>query len=180
MFAGTAPQWLTVFIALSAAILAWHSIETQKATARKRAAIDFFIKTETDSYMLTAWKAYEEARVAVRDCDDLDAFSKGEHWRPLRDYLNLHELLAVGVKKEVLDPSVCYDFWRNELTRAYRDCIHAIKFIQRQKDQEKTYCEVVDLYEQWSTQPPDTTPISPPLIAAQWLKACFRSLSLRS
>jgi hypothetical protein len=34
----------------------------------------------------------------------------GDYWA-IRNYLNLHELLSVGVLKKVFDKEVCYDFW---------------------------------------------------------------------
>ena len=148
------PQCITAIIATCALGLAYVSLQAQKTTARKRAAVDFFLKTETDNYMLTAWKEFEEAREAVRDSDDIAAFKKTAHWIPLRNYLNLHELIAVGVNQQVLDDSVCFDFWRGELNRAYRDCAKAIEYIQGCPDEKKTYSEVIALYSNWSKRKP--------------------------
>jgi hypothetical protein len=41
---GTLPQWLTVVVAIVAVKFARRSILSQRDTARKRAAIDFFLK----------------------------------------------------------------------------------------------------------------------------------------
>jgi hypothetical protein len=46
--AGKVAPVLTASIAVVAACIAVRSIEAQKLIARKRAAIDFFLKTETD------------------------------------------------------------------------------------------------------------------------------------
>jgi hypothetical protein len=72
-----------------AAIIAYCSIRVQRAIARRRASIDFFLKTETDSYMLKAWEEFEAARVAVSRCTDLAEFEKTKQWIDLRSYLNL-------------------------------------------------------------------------------------------
>src|SRR5947209_7376433 len=58
---GTVPQWLTAGIvggALGAAVI---SITSQRETARKRAAVDFFLKTDLDANMLQAHAAFESA-----------------------------------------------------------------------------------------------------------------------
>jgi hypothetical protein len=146
---------ITACVALGAAWIALRSIATQKLIARKRAAIDFFLKTETDNYMITAWKAFETARQAVKECNDIRAFAEKEteRWAHLRNYLNLHELMAVGVRQQVLDDSVCFDFWRGELFRAYRDCKVAIEHIQTTPGEKGTYVELVALHEQWSKRP---------------------------
>ena len=46
----------TAFIAILAASIALWSLCTQKSIARRRAAIDFFPKTEMDDTMLKAYK----------------------------------------------------------------------------------------------------------------------------
>ena len=57
-FLGTLPQWITAIIAAGALSAAWVPIRTQKEIARKRAAVDFFLKTEMDPYLLAAHKNY--------------------------------------------------------------------------------------------------------------------------
>ena len=100
--------------------------------------------------MLKAWEEFEAARVAVSRCTDLAEFEKTKQWIDLRSYLNLHELMAVGVNQKVLDDTVCFEFWNGELHRAYRDCEHAIKYIQAQPGEGSTYCELVRLHGTWS------------------------------
>jgi hypothetical protein len=55
---GTVPQWATVLIALCALTVAMVSIRSQREIARKRAATDFFLKTEMDPATLQAHKDY--------------------------------------------------------------------------------------------------------------------------
>ena len=148
--AGQIAPAITALVALAAAAIALWSISAQRSIARKRAAIDFFLKTETDSYMLNAWGQFEKARDLAKDCTDIPAFKKTPHWQALRNYLNLHELMAVAVNKQVLDESVCFNFWRGELHRAYRDSRRVIEYIQSQPDEKQTYTELVKLYSDWS------------------------------
>jgi hypothetical protein len=46
---GTIPQWITAAVAFLALVAAYRSIESQREIARKRAAMDFFTKTDMDS-----------------------------------------------------------------------------------------------------------------------------------
>jgi hypothetical protein len=149
-FAKLAPL-VTTIIALTAASIAYCALQAQKDIARKRASIDFFLKTETDSYMLSAWKEFEAARLAVAKCEEIEIFPEldAARWTSLRNYLNLHELMAVGIKKKVLDDDVCFEFWRGELHRACRDCIKAINYIQSTNEGKETYTELVALHKKW-------------------------------
>jgi hypothetical protein len=56
---GTVPQWLTAGIASGALVAAVISFTSQRETARKRAAIDFFLKTDLDHNMLEAHADFE-------------------------------------------------------------------------------------------------------------------------
>ncbi|WGD51249.1 DUF4760 domain-containing protein [Bradyrhizobium sp. CB1650] len=134
---GTVPQWLTALIAGGALIAAMVSISSQREIARKRAAMDFFAKTEMDRDTLASHKKFTDA-VAVLDthlkagkpCADF--VSTPEYWH-IREYLNLHELMAVGVKNDVFDDHVCFNFWSRELGDAYRRTKQLIEYIQPRK-----------------------------------------------
>lgn len=151
---------LTAVVAIAGVCIAYAAITAQKVIARKRAAIDFFLRTETDHYMLEAWQKYRAARKAVSACSNFPEFetSNAEQWQELRSYLNLHELLAVGIKQRVLDDSVCFDFWNAELRRACHDCVGAIEFIQAKQGEERTYCELVELHARWQRDRRSTRP----------------------
>ncbi len=48
----------------------------------------------------------------------------------IRDYLNLHELMSVGLEKDVFDDDVCFFFWSGELKRAYESTRPLIEYVQ--------------------------------------------------
>jgi hypothetical protein len=52
---GNVPQWITAGVAVSAVTVAAVGIAIQRSVARKRAAIDFFLKTEGDKQLLDAY-----------------------------------------------------------------------------------------------------------------------------
>jgi hypothetical protein len=64
-FAQIAPL-VTAAVAFLALIVAAASIAAQKQIARRRAAIDFFLKTDLDQNMLTAHGDFETAVKALK------------------------------------------------------------------------------------------------------------------
>jgi hypothetical protein len=141
---GSLPQWVTVVVAVFALGTAIVSISIQKGIARKRAAIDFFLKTEMDPDAKKSHDEYKKAidplRMIVTDKGVMgNSFANTDYWA-IRNYLNLHELLAVGVLKAVFDKKVCYDFWSGELVLAYIEALPLIKYVQAQKNSKKCLC----------------------------------------
>jgi hypothetical protein len=98
---GTVPQWITAIVAVFAVVVAATGIGIQWWLARKRAAIDFFLKTEADKHLLDAYDEFH-AGIEQMNTMDIDVFctSKDErirkHYFAVRRYLNIHELVAVG------------------------------------------------------------------------------------
>jgi hypothetical protein len=56
----------TVIIALSALGVATWSLLAQKGVTRRRAVIDFFLKTEMDEKLLIAYDVQERSRCAAK------------------------------------------------------------------------------------------------------------------
>jgi hypothetical protein len=150
---GTVAQWTTAGIAGGAFLAACVSINSQRAIARKRAAIDFFTKTEMDGELLIAHerfsKAVEILETHLGGQTSIDAFVDTEPYRHIRAYLNLHELMGVGINKGVLDEKVCYDFWSGEMRRAYEKTKPLIEKIQELPSERHTYIELVSVSERW-------------------------------
>jgi Domain of unknown function (DUF4760) len=159
MIWGTVPQWLTALIAGGALIAATVSISSQREIARKRAAMDFFAKTEMDRDTLTSHKKFTDAVAKldthVKAGNPCSGFvSTLEYW-DIRDYLNLHELMAVGVRNDVFDDQVCFNFWSRELGDAYRRTKPLIEHIQtKEADEQETYTELVRLAKLWLQREP--------------------------
>ncbi|HVO94561.1 MAG TPA: DUF4760 domain-containing protein [Terriglobales bacterium] len=155
-FLGTLPQWITAVIAGGALSAAWVSIRTQREIARKRATVDFFLKTEMDSHLLTAHKNYlkgiEALEIHLAAGKTLAAFTETEACSHIRDYLNVHELLAVGIHQDVLDDNVSFNFWHRELMRACSKTANLIAHIQTQPGNQKTYVDLVALCQRWEAR----------------------------
>jgi hypothetical protein len=151
---GTVPQWLTALIAGGALFAAAISIRSQREIARKRAATDFFLKTEMDHETLESHKRYTKALAKLASCLDgkgemPSSFEGTDEYWAIRDYLNLHELMAVGILKDVFDDVVCHDFWAGEMRRAYEAAMPLIKYVQAQPGQSGTYIETIKVAKDW-------------------------------
>lgn len=142
--------FITATIAFIAVGIAIYSVHTQRAIARKRAAIDIFFKTEMDEKMLLAWdrldwaiKLLKSHKVSVED------FASTEEYRHIRAYLNIHELIAVGVLNGVFDDDVCYEYWSQALADVCSDTREVITYARSLPDCQDTYRDLVRLNEKW-------------------------------
>jgi hypothetical protein len=151
-FLGSLPQWVTALIAGGALWVGYQSIQSQREIARKRAATDFFARTEMDENALNAHKKFTAAveHMQTHRHESLDQFVKSQQYKDIRSYLNLHELMAVGIAREVFDDNVCYDFWSGELGRAYASTRILIDYVQSRPGEEDTYIELVKVANRWA------------------------------
>jgi hypothetical protein len=114
--------------------------------ARRRAAIDFFLKTEMDKEMLDAHRRYLDAAAVLQAEPDVRRFVDCKtHYDAARSYLNVHELIAVGVLQKVFDNSVSRSYWHAELDRAYTGCNRLLLHLGG----DGTYSEMVKLQFKW-------------------------------
>jgi hypothetical protein len=145
---GSVPQWLT---AIAAAIIAGVTIYTQRDIARKRAAVDVFIKTEMDEKMIEAYERFNTGIAAMSTTGNIEEFCKSEnpHYLAIRKYLNVHELIAVGIKHEVLDKDVCYHYWCDTLTNGYRNAKPLIEYLLSRPENKYTYSDLRRLNFDW-------------------------------
>ena len=151
---GSLPQWATAGIAALALFAAFRSIRSQREIARKRAAMDFFFKVEMDKENLESHKRFTDGVAALKEHVGgeypIESFQASNHYWIIRNYLNIHELMAVGIEKDVFDDHVCYFFWSGELFRAYEACRPLIEHIQQQPGERFTYVELVAVHDRWN------------------------------
>jgi uncharacterized protein DUF4760 len=151
---GSVPQWVTTLIAATAGYLAFRSIQSQRSIARRRAAFDLFLKTETDEKMITAYDHFHDGIAAMTKAPSAESFCTSEQTRKnylsIRKYLNVHELVAVGIREKVLDPDVCYSYWADTLTNNYGDAQPVLDFLTKRDKNKYTYSELHELNADWS------------------------------
>ena len=153
---GTLPQWITAGIATAAGVIALCNMHSQRTIARKRAEFDIFLKTETDEKMLTAYDNFHKGVTAMGKAPDIKAFCSSEGTREsylwIRKYLNVHELVAVGIKEEVLDPNVCYFYWGDTLTNNVNDAKPVLEFLKTRPKNKYTYADLQKLNTDWAAR----------------------------
>lgn len=143
----------TASVALIASIVAMRAIRVQRSIAKNRAAVDFFIKTEMDQPMLTAHAKYEAAALVLAahtgNSGLMAQFEASDDYSHVRSYLNIHELLAVGIRKGVIDEDVAYHFWADTLIRHCNECDLLIKRLRQRPAHGAAYLELTSLYGRW-------------------------------
>jgi hypothetical protein len=151
---GSSPQWITAGVALSALFVAAAGIWFQRHVARQRAAIDFFIKTEMDKHLLDSYDAFWSGIDKMNSMSVSDFYGSKQkevrkHYFNVRKYLNVHELVAVGIKREILDDGICFDFWCDVLLRGVDAARPIIEYVRTQPGHDATYDELLVLHARW-------------------------------
>jgi hypothetical protein len=140
----------TAGVALLALVIAVASIVTQRRIARRRAAIDFFLKTEMDEKMVSAFEALEDSIRALQQAPSMQEFSRTSECKKIRAYLSIHELMAVGIHNNTFDQRICYDFWSDVLTRCYNDAATYIQYRRTEPGCAQAYDDLIRLHKRWN------------------------------
>jgi hypothetical protein len=151
---GSVPQWITASVAFGALIIAGVGIWMQRHVARQRAAIDFFIRTEMDRHLVEAydnfWKGINEmGKMKVSEFYSSKEGPVRDHYFNVRKYLNIHELIAVGIKNKTLDERICFGFWCDVLLRGVNAAQPLIDHVRKQPNHDETYTDLMGLYATW-------------------------------
>ena len=121
----------TAVIALVAAIIALIALFIQRDTARRRAVIDFFLKTEMDSNIIDAYNDFNDLVPQVAAIISRPTLSKrDDDYKKLIKWLNICELIAVGVNLGAFSERVSYDYWGYVLPNAFREATLFIQYIR--------------------------------------------------
>ena len=150
-FAKLAPLG-TALIAVSAAIIALFSLRAQKTIARRRAAIDFFLKTDMDAKMIEVADAYDTAVAKFAKMADINEFTNWPEYWTIITYLNVHELLAIGIRRKVFDEGVCYGYWNTELKQTCAKLARLIEHQHSSHDEPYTFKQMIALNQRWCSR----------------------------
>jgi hypothetical protein len=142
----------TASIALVAALIALGTIWVQMHIARRRAAIDFFLKTEIDK---TAIDLYNKFKTHAPTVTSMPTVPAG--WRDyedIRSFLNICELIAVGIKKRTFSKSVSYAYWGDVIPNSYETAKQLIDCIRNTPGQGSaaTYVDLEKLAQKWAAK----------------------------
>lgn len=147
---------VTAGVATIAATIAIFSLFTQIRIARKRAAIDnIFLKTEMDDAMLKAYRAYKAGLKASEKFASADEFAENnyEEYMAVRQYLDVNELICIGINQNVFDQRVCYGFWSNILSDAAAKGAEIIQHARKPQDGGHNYDHILDVRKRWAGRP---------------------------
>jgi hypothetical protein len=142
----------TALIALVAASIAVYSLRVTRDVARRRAAIDFFLKTETDKTLLDLYESFRgsrEERTAMTTEDHYRAFKRKQEYKDARAFLNLLELIAVGINQKAFSDVVSYMYWGDILLRGYTESRTLIEFIRKDDGTAETCKDLEKLHNIW-------------------------------
>ena len=141
----------TALMATAALGVATWSLSAQKAVARRRAAIDFFLKTEMDEKMLVAYNTYVASKAKIPLAPDMPEFCRTPDYDHVRAYLNILELMAVGVHNKTFDERICYGFWGDFVEGAVRDCRPLLDYLRTLPSGGFSYEDLVRLDKRWTS-----------------------------
>jgi len=153
--AGKIAPVITAFIALCALLIVWRAIQAQRDIARRRAAIEFFLKIETDEKLIALYARFLDLYPQHRQITTDEAYSsfkaRTEEFKDTRSFLNLLELIAAGVNHHAFSNAVSYDYWGDVLINAWDDCHSLIRFIRADKGG-GSFREIEKLHARWKRQ----------------------------
>ncbi|MCK1293050.1 DUF4760 domain-containing protein [Bradyrhizobium sp. 30] len=101
---------ITPCVAIVVGGIAFYSIHVTRTIARRRATIDFFLKTEADSSIVKLFQAFdyhvEAVSKQINGGKALKEVVKSDEYKTVHACLNIHELIAVGIANKVFDEKV--------------------------------------------------------------------------
>jgi hypothetical protein len=155
----TAGKYASIFtptIALGAAIVAWRAIAAQRDIARRRAAIDFFLKTETDRNLIDLYTKFKSRMTGMVQLSKDPNFHQDKDYNDLRAFLNICELIAVGVREKAFSNRVSFAYWGDVLPATYYSALPLIEVIRKTAGEgtEHTYSDLAWLCNDWEINPP--------------------------
>jgi hypothetical protein len=140
---------LTALIALGAAGIAWRAILEQRDIARRRAAIDFFLKTEVDDTAIRLYKKFKKEAPSMTSMPTIP--QAWDDYRGFRAFLNICELIAVGIKGGAFSESISYAYWGDVIPESYQTAKQLINCIRNTPGEGSryTYVELEELAKEW-------------------------------
>ena len=129
------------------------AIWAQMHIARRRAAIDFFLKTEIDEAAINLYKTYKAKAPSMTSIPDpLDATKRD--YDDIGAFLNICELIAVGVRKRAFSKSVSKAYWGDIIPDSYQTAKQLINYIRNTPGEGSrlTYVDLEKLAKRWDAK----------------------------
>jgi hypothetical protein len=143
-------QIVTACIAVLALFVAWISIHVQRGVARRRAAIEFFLKAEMDAHVVEKYNAFNEAIKELGKAPSIGQFAESKPYEQIRAFLYILELMAVGIHNKIFDQRICYDYWGDVVKRGYTETKAVVDFVRAKPGCDETFSDLIRLHNRWS------------------------------
>jgi hypothetical protein len=142
----------TATIAFGAGTIALLAIRAQRDIARRRAAIDFFLKTEMDQTMIDLYSRFKEIAPSLARHPSISEFAKTKEHQQVRAFLNICELIAVGINQGAFSERVSLAYWGDVLPSAYRDTLPLIEYVRKASNDGSalTYIDLEIISKRWT------------------------------
>jgi hypothetical protein len=146
----------TACVALFAAFVATRAINAQRDIAMRRAAIDFFLKTEMDEKLIVLYKSFKKHTRDITKLMGDPNFMERTEYHDIRTFLNICELISVGVNEKAFSNKLSYKYWCNVLPESYNAALLLVQKIRTTPGEGKanTYIELEKLCNNWRDRPP--------------------------
>lgn len=148
--------WITpVAIILSAtigALVAIFAIKHQREVARMRATLDIILESESNSFyqkIYSSFSSESKRHGGLSSLIDAQSDQEKEARRNLNDFLNHYELIAVAIKKKILDESFYKDWMKTTYIRHFDEAEEYIKAVREQHKNPKIYTEFQAMAKRW-------------------------------
>jgi Domain of unknown function (DUF4760) len=141
----------TALIVLIAAIIALGAMWVQMHIARRRASIDFFLKTEMDKTVIDLYNKFKANAPVIAFVPDPSDLTRSDY-NDTRALLNICELIAVGVNKGAFSKSVSEAYWGDIIPDAYQTAKQLINNIRTTPGEGSryTYVNLEKLAKRWA------------------------------
>jgi hypothetical protein len=143
---------VTAAIALLAAFIAVVSILNQRSIARRRAAIDFFLKTQMDATGIELYNDFRRIAPGLAAITSMESFvATPEHSR-VRSFLNVCELISVAINENVFSERVSYAYWGDVLPWSFQAAEPLIQYVRQRQGEgtPSTYRDLESVAKLWA------------------------------
>lgn len=119
---------------MAAAIISIRSISANKDIARKRATLDIIERRQSTEFYQDLYLAFKQVRqdpTGFEQIKDPSSPVLQEQRRKVLEYLNHYELIAIGIRRGILDKDVYAAFMRTQFVRDWLDAKPFIDHIRK-------------------------------------------------
>jgi Domain of unknown function (DUF4760) len=119
--------------------------------ARRRASIDFFLKTEMDKTVIDLYNKFKANAPLIAFVPNPSHLTRSDY-NYTRAFLNICELIAVGVNKGAFSKSVSAAYWGDVIPDAYQTSKQLINSIRTTPGEGSsyTYVNLEKLAKKWA------------------------------